>query len=296
MTNGASPGGAANEPAPSLSAEVAEDLPFRTAENRAHCRAMVEGLGRSLSERSQPRRGWFGIPKAARDAIRRDYDGDEGCDAALSLHAAIHEVANDKGSDRFIVDQPWLAMKAGLSTRTLRRHLPRLIAAGVVKVDQPKLRGPAQFTIPTLGHNGRTSGQDGPTLGQQAGFAPCPTTEEHRRTEKESPKEQPLELPGMDSGELPFPTPEFRTTWLEWEQHVLERNRKKLGSVARAQQLKKLKTMGEPAALAALRQSMENNWCGIFQPHKGPRHSPSKFAMVDREDLTATEASLRKAF
>jgi hypothetical protein len=165
------------------------------------------------------RRGWFAVPKGARDAIRLWYDGAETCATALAVFDALAEVANDKGVMPFVVDQPWLAGKAGCSTKTIRARLHDLEQVGVVVCVVPKLKGPATFTIaalqslppfgnngpafgdncrtignngPAFGDNCRTIGNNGPAFGKEASRACLPTTEEQQKNEGRTTEEAPV--------------------------------------------------------------------------------------------------------
>jgi hypothetical protein len=64
---------------------------------------------------------------------------------------------------------------------------------------------------------------------------------------------------------LPFASDVFRAAWAEWRQHLREK-KKPLGQTAAARQLAKLRDMGEARALAAIENSIANNWQGIFEP------------------------------
>lgn len=130
------------------------------------------------------RRGWFAVPKAARDRIREKFDGQETCATALAVFDALCEIANDKGACEFVVDQPWLAGRSGCSLRTLRSRLHELRDYGVIAMIVPPLRGPATFRIigieslPPFGNGSLTLGDNCRTFGKDACRASLPTTEE----------------------------------------------------------------------------------------------------------------------
>lgn len=67
---------------------------------------------------------------------------------------------------------------------------------------------------------------------------------------------------------LPFASEAFRAAWEKWAQHRAEKRAKLTPTTIRAQ-LKKLETMGEERALAALEHSTTQGYQGIFEPNGG---------------------------
>lgn len=65
--------------------------------------------------------------------------------------------------------------------------------------------------------------------------------------------------------ELPFSSSDFAEVWQDWQQHRKEK-KQPLTDTAIKSQFKKLKKMGEARAIAALTNSTENGYTGIFEP------------------------------
>lgn len=63
---------------------------------------------------------------------------------------------------------------------------------------------------------------------------------------------------------LPYHSPEFEETWKAWEKHRKEK-RQTLTPTSRAKQFKTLTQMGEKRAIAALENSIEKGYTGIFE-------------------------------
>jgi hypothetical protein len=60
-------------------------------------------------------------------------------------------------------------------------------------------------------------------------------------------------------------TPEFEAAWQEWKQHRKESG-KKLTSLSVSKQMRKLSAWGVERAIAAINNSIENSYQGIFEP------------------------------
>jgi len=100
-----------------------------------------------------------------------------------------------------------------------------------------------------------------------------------RLTLQEEEKEQDKEKEKGDApgGELPLAqampaeldTPAFRAAWSDWLAYRRQRHLPKLIPKSLDAQLKKLAGWGEPVAIASIRQSIENQWQGLFEPKAG---------------------------
>jgi len=92
----------------------------------------------------------------------------------------------------------------------------------------------------------------------------------HTDTDRDEDRDIPPKPPkgGFDprKADLPFGDG-FAEVWGQWCSHRSEM-KKKLTKTSVGQQLKKLKNMGEPRAIAALQHSMANGWVGIFEPDR----------------------------
>jgi len=145
---------------------------------------------------------WYWIGKSVDDLICDTFDGIGHVGAALNLYRALCRAASDAQSATFAAAQAHIARLSGLSDRSIRRLLPRLIEIGLVAVQANRLSGtksalPSTFvllrciyarSLAMSGSQVRTSGTDVPTPPDmvsgpsgQDDFHPCPGSE---RTEK----------------------------------------------------------------------------------------------------------------
>jgi hypothetical protein len=76
------------------------------------------------------------------------------------------------------------------------------------------------------------------------------------------------------AAEVSFPgnldTPSFRSAWAEWVAYRKERKLAAYKPATIRAQLAKLAEWGEGAAVDAIRESIRQNWQGIFEPKAGP--------------------------
>jgi hypothetical protein len=88
------------------------------------------------------------------------------------------------------------------------------------------------------------------------------STLEKRREDHNNPL--PLSA-GKPDTDLPYTSEDFTDAWALWETSRREA-RKPITPTARSLQLKKLRAMGEPLAIATLTHSAENGYTGLFPP------------------------------
>jgi len=215
--------------------------------------------------------------KDALRKLREHLDGDSLLPYALAVYFAMTENASDKGCESFTTLQSHIATLAGgISTRTIRRVIPILRGIGLLAYETPKLKGPITFTLLSVvpvSLNDRTASPNDGTISpnvrttKNSGFQSA-----NRRTMKEQKKNN------EESAFAPvFESEDFRTAWNDFIIH-----RKQKGSPLKAKSYEllsqKLRTMGEPVAVAALRASIENGWTGVFPPerdqHEKPKYDP----------------------
>ncbi len=113
----------------------------------------------------------------------------------------------------------------------------------------------------------------------------CPHALKGEPEQKESAAAEPVIPPTLD-------TPASRAAWSRWEWHPRE-IRHPLNPSSREAQLKKLARYGEAVALAAIQESIEQGWQGLF-PEKvapaGPTSSPpDDEAPLSRDELLARQ-------
>ena len=83
--------------------------------------------------------------------------------------------------------------------------------------------------------------------------------------QKPLPEKRREEKSNKEEASLPFVSEKFKNTWKKWETHRIEK-KQRITPTTRDAQLSKLAVMGEVRATAALENSMENGYTGIFEP------------------------------
>lgn len=113
-------------------------------------------------------------------------------------------------------------------------------------------------------------------------------------------EEEPLPLPensgGTSDQELPpipasLDVPEFRAAWEEWLAYR-RKTRRTVSAIAAKQQFGKLERAGVEIAIAAIEQSISNDWQGLF-PEKVKRQDAPKLTPYERELQAQSEAYAR---
>lgn len=82
--------------------------------------------------------------------------------------------------------------------------------------------------------------------------------------QKETRSKKPKPAPEADI-ELPYPSEAFREAWTQWLDHKRQIRQKMPETTIKAQFAQMIK-WGEAAAIEAIRQSIANNWRGLFAP------------------------------
>lgn len=70
-------------------------------------------------------------------------------------------------------------------------------------------------------------------------------------------------------------TPDFRAAWADWMAYRKERRLTAYKAKSLAGQYKALADWGEPAAIASIRDSIRNQWQGLFQPKQSAPTPPA---------------------
>lgn len=138
--------------------------------------------------------------KTALRKIRESCEGKKAACDVLAIYLALTEIASDRKTDRFIVDQLYLSEKAGMSLSTLKRHLPDLVSIGVVTITQNRKGIKTQSTYElnligtgikskkTIAQSELTIAHNEPTIAQKGGVI-WTTPEEYKEEGGEhSPK------------------------------------------------------------------------------------------------------------
>jgi DNA-binding Lrp family transcriptional regulator len=90
---------------------------------------------------------WCWQPKAALHHIREALDAESAVSSGLLVYVILTEIASDKRSHTFQTTHSFIAMRSGLSQRTVQRRIKALTEIGVLKCDVPSLRAPATYTL-----------------------------------------------------------------------------------------------------------------------------------------------------
>jgi hypothetical protein len=144
--------------------------------------------------------------KRALNAIRERLDGNSKQPIALAVYLALTEIASDKQSDCFVQQLSWIAGKAGTSIASVKRVLQDVEAIPLVKIDRPKLKGPATYTLLAMAQAEPTIAQSELTIAQDAETA-------SRATIKES-KNNPIEETEKKVRANARPSPQPDDEWL----------------------------------------------------------------------------------
>ena len=94
--------------------------------------------GRPRPTKARP---WCWQEKAARRLIRDSADGfpqQVSGAAVLGVYDALTEIASDEQAERFTAAQAWIALKAGLTRKTIQRVLPILRDLGLIAYAEPQ--------------------------------------------------------------------------------------------------------------------------------------------------------------
>ena len=104
--------------------------------------------------------------------------------SAKLVYVALTWIASDEGSSVFTVEIAAIARKASLGYRTVWDIVKKLEELELIKVNRPKLRSEATFTICTTC---KTSGTGRKTICKRKQHSFADITKEHRRKKKEAP-------------------------------------------------------------------------------------------------------------
>ena len=133
------------------------------------------------------REPWCWQPKAALRLVREALDAENAVASGLLVYFALTEIASDKQSQTFQTTHSFIAMRSGLSPRTVQQRIQDLTDIGVLKCVVPNLRAPATYTLlsngerkplPSVTQQMHNDKQPLPSVTQRVKKAPLPTLEE----------------------------------------------------------------------------------------------------------------------
>lgn len=188
---------------------------------------------------------------------------------------AIADRADDEGCAWCGTED--IAKRAGIARNHVTRHTKNLAAMGELEVGFRQGEKNANLyrilTRPTMGQS-----QDGtvPPWG-----AACPTMVQNPSqggTQTPRTPKNPNSAKNQNrASALPFDSQEFKTAWDDFLTHRKQK-RKPVTPQSFKSLAGKLRDMGEPAAVLALKASVENGWTGVFAPKatesEKPRYCP----------------------
>jgi hypothetical protein len=206
----------------------------------------------------------------------------------------VHSVLDDDGLDaesfrvlghiarRAAAGQAYSAIKSmaqvcRMDKKTVADRLGELTKCGwLIREHRPGMT--ALYRLPPNPPHGCTHGTGEPTASADpthgTGGHPTRQTGDEGNPSKDihegNPKTRGKRAVGFDATmlELPFLSAEFGKAWGEWCQHLREK-KKPLGKSAGEKQLRKLASIGEARALAAIDHSITSNWQGIYEAKVG---------------------------
>jgi DNA-binding Lrp family transcriptional regulator len=79
--------------------------------------------------------------------IRESLDAENAVASGLLVYVALTEIASDKRSNTFETTHSYIAMRSGLSQRTVQQRIKGLTDIGILKCTVPDRRAPATYTL-----------------------------------------------------------------------------------------------------------------------------------------------------
>jgi hypothetical protein len=86
-------------------------------------------------------------PKVSVRKIRDSLDGENSVATGLNVYYGLMELASDHQSATFEATYATVAMRTGLSSKTVQRRVKDLIELGLVEMEVPKLKAPCRYTM-----------------------------------------------------------------------------------------------------------------------------------------------------
>jgi DNA-binding Lrp family transcriptional regulator len=93
------------------------------------------------------REPWCWQSKAILRQIREALDAENAVSSGLLVYVALTEIASDKQSPTFQTTHSFIAMRCGLSQRTVQQRIRDLTEIGVLKCAVSNLRAPATYEL-----------------------------------------------------------------------------------------------------------------------------------------------------
>lgn len=186
----------------------------------------------------------------------------------LFLLIALADFANDRGECWPAVDT--LALKIRATRRSVQRLLRNLEEAGLITCLEGGGRSSNRYVVHTRDNFTPPPATEEPPQQRKIVAPPAtPVSPEPSRTPKESKKAILVEIP------LLLQTPEFLAAWSDWEAYRRQ-IKKPLIAISAAAQLKKLESFGATDAVESIRNSIQNQWQGLFPPKTNGNSRPEK--------------------
>jgi hypothetical protein len=148
--------------------------------------------------------------KAALRKIRESFDAEKAVASAIGAYVALSEIASDEQSETFVTTHAYIALKSGLSPRTIASRLSELAEIGLVEISTPVMKAPSTYRLLPVTQPLQNDKQPLPNVLQRTKKASLQASEQS----VEESKEQSVEKEGIalrsslfKSEEIPFEVP-----------------------------------------------------------------------------------------
>jgi hypothetical protein len=123
--------------------------------------------------------------KLALRLIRDSCDAEKAVSSTLAVYVALTEIASDEESETFTTTHAWIALKSGLSARTVQDRLNRLSEIGLLEVSTPALKSPSKYRLLSVRQPLQNDKQPSQSVRQSPEQNPLPSSEENNEQRKE---------------------------------------------------------------------------------------------------------------
>jgi hypothetical protein len=123
--------------------------------------------------------------KPALRLIRDSCDAEKSVSSTLAVYLALTEIASDEESETFTTTHAWIALKSGLSPRTVQDRINRLSEIGLLEVSTPTLKSPSKYKLLSVRQPLPNDKQPLPNVRQSPGQSSLPSLEENNEQRNE---------------------------------------------------------------------------------------------------------------
>jgi hypothetical protein len=138
---------------------------------------------------------WCWQHKPALRLIRDAFDREKTVSSALGTYSALTEIASDGEKEVFQTTHAHIALKSGLSARTVQNRLAGLSEIGLVKISTPALKSPSTYWLLPVPQPLPNDTQPTPRARQRTKIAALPASEEKKEEiHEENPNKEPSKV------------------------------------------------------------------------------------------------------